>query len=121
MPRAAQDIGPRPNLTYLRSCSQTRFDPVENALCDHHSDGAAHAQAHRDGGARQTAPLGERACLTALHGERSYVGLVWETAPLAGRGRRGRVWEMVPVAGHGCAVPPMVSLERQSRVGLQGI
>ena len=120
MPRAAQDIGPRPILTHLRSCSQTRLDLVENALRDH-SDGAAHAQAHRNGCACQTAPLGERVCLTALHEERSCIGLVWQMASLAGHGRRGHVWEMAPVVGCGCADLAMISLERRSRVELQGI
>ena len=117
MPRAAQDIGPHP-IAHLRSCSQTHFDPAENAWCDHFR-GAAHAR--RDGGARQKAPLGERVWLTAVHGERSCAGLFSQTAPLAERGRRGHVWEMAPVAGRDGDVPAMVSLERRSSVESQGI
>jgi hypothetical protein len=85
MPRVAQDIGPRP---ILRSCSQTRFGPAQNAWCDHFH-GAPHAR--RDDGARQTAPLGEDIWLTALREERSCAGFVWETAPLAECGRGGHV------------------------------
>jgi hypothetical protein len=119
MPRAAQDIGPRPILAHPRTCSQTRFDPAETAWCDHFH-GAAHAR-RRDGGARQTAPLGERVWLTDVRVERSCARRVWQTAPLAGCGRARRAWEMAPVAGRGCGVPAMVSLERRSWVELQGI
>ena len=118
MPRVAQGIGPRFVLAHLRSYSQTRFDPAENAWCDH-SHGAAHAR--RDGGARQTAPLGERVWVTIVHVERSCAGLVWQTAPLAGCGRGSHAWKMVSVAERGCDDPAMASLGQQRRVELQGI
>jgi len=92
------------------------------------------------------APLGGRAGLTALHGERSPGGLVWkmvplaecgrgghvgltalhverfwQTAPLAECGRVGHVLQTAPVVGRGCDVLAMVSLERRSWVELRGI